>query len=183
MTRTPSGDVPVNIEAHCFTLPDAVYLTGVPELSLRNWLARKTVGLGNKDRLTGRWLFSVLDALKFRVMYALSVRKGMDVGPRNSAIIADMAANAARENLRKKRDGYRPNINVIVAWDENGEMFCTTADIKHPGNYYPPLPGGDEHPLREPIICIPCAVMLHDLIIATEALQERNRTSEGPVHV
>ena len=185
-TQLSSGDVPVDISERQFTLPDTGFLARVPDGSIRNWQARKIVTIGHKHWPSGRWYFSLKDALRLAVMHDLCVRRGLDFGPTKAAIIAEMVVKAASDHLAEPSEGYRQNLNVVVAWEEDGEMFGTTADIRHPGNYYPPVSDrdGDEYcPLSRTIVCIPAAKMLSDLIIRTEFLQHRNRKAEAPTHV
>lgn len=186
MTLTPTGDVPVDVEARVFTLRDASFLTRVPWRSIRNWKARDIArDLGHKDDLTGKWYFSIMDALRLSVMHDLCVRPGLDFGPARAATMADLVARSARENLAQPRDGYRPNLNICVCWKEDGSMFAVAADIKKAGHYYPPVSerdGADYSPLRRAIIAIPASAMMSDLIIRTEFLQARNKRAERPTH-
>jgi hypothetical protein len=181
-----SGDVPIDINEQCFTLPDAAFLARVPDMSIRNWQSRKILNMGRKEWPSGRWYFSILDMLRIDVMFDLCVRRGMDFGPTKAGVIAAVVVNAATDNLSQPRKSYRPNLNVVIAWEADGEMFATTADIKHAGHYYPPVSDkdGEEYsPLCRTVICIPAAKMLSDLVIRTEALQHHNQRAEGPTHV
>lgn len=183
---TPSGNEPVNFTARDFSLQDASFLARVPEGSLRNWIHRSVMKVGQKHRLTGRYYFNVKDILRLTVMHDLCVRRGMSFNPSDAVRIADAAVTAALENAAQPRDGFRKNLNVIIGWHEDGEMFVTTADIKHPGNYYPPVPQSEADeiysPLRRTIVAVPCAVMLRDIVIRCELLQKRNAKAEAPTH-
>jgi hypothetical protein len=177
------GDVAVEFDKRQFTLLETAWLAQIPPRSLRNWMARGSVNIGTKHFVSGRWSFSIDDALRLAVMHDLCTRRGMDFSPPNAAMIADMVVREARANVAKPRDGFRPNLNVVVAWDRRGQMVFTTADIKHPGNYYPPLPEDDSKrysPLRRTVVSIPAAALLIDLVIRTEELAERNRRAEAP---
>jgi hypothetical protein len=110
-------------------------------------------------------------------------REGLDLGPRKASRIAEFVVAEAKKNLAQPNKGFRRNLNVLVAWDENGGMLLTAADIKHPGNYYPPIGNDDYSPLRRPIISIPATSMALDLGIRTEALAAHNARAEAPTHV
>jgi hypothetical protein len=180
-----SGDVPVDINERRFTLPDTAFLARVPDKSLRNWMARSIITIGDKHWPSGRWYFSVIDALRLKTMHSLCVRPGLDFGPTKAAIIAELVVNAARDNLAAPSDGYRHDLNVVIAWELDGEMFGTTANIREAGRYHPQPPATDDgyEPLRNTVVCIPAAAMLRDLIIRIELLAQRNRKAEAPTHV
>lgn len=165
-----------------YTLPDTAFLARVPDVSLRNWMARHIFTAGEKHASSGRWYFSLTDALRLAVMHDLCVRPGLDFGPTKAAAIAELVVTAAMDNLAQPSDGVRQNLNVLVAWDAAGEMLVTAADIKHAGNYYPPVNNDDYAPLRRTIVCIPAAAMLRDLGTRTEQLAHRN-SSEAAAHV
>jgi hypothetical protein len=186
MTEEPNpGDVPINVWERRFSLPDAAFLARVPEVSIRNWQSRKIIAMGEKHLPSGRWYFSLEDTLRFAVMHDLCVRPGLDFGPKRAAVIAEVVVNAAIENTSQPRQGFRQNLNIVIAWGEDGDMFTTAADIRNPGNFYPPVSprDGDEYsPFRRSIITIPAAAMLIDLFLRTEHLQKRNRRAEAPTH-
>jgi len=182
-TALAAGDVRIDFTDERYTLVDTAFLARVPDMSVRNWQARGMFTVGHKHPASGRWFFSLCDALRLAVMHDLCVRPGLDFGPRKASVIADFVIDAAMKNLAEPDDGYRRNLNVLVAWDEAGEMLVTTADIKHPGSYYPPVNNDEYAPLRRSIIAIPASAMLIDLGLRTEQLTHRNARAEAPNHV
>ncbi|CAN7495157.1 MerR family transcriptional regulator [Rhizobium sp. LjRoot254] len=50
-----------------FTLSEAASVSTISEMTLRNWISRDVVKVGQKHRL-GRWLFSGADIVRLRVM-------------------------------------------------------------------------------------------------------------------
>ena len=97
---------------------------------------------------------------------------------------ADLAGELARRGT-VPCDGKRPNLCVIIAWTEDGEMLAAAADIAQPGFYYPPMrdaPGGYQ-PLRRSILGVPVTSLVVDIMLRTEDLASRNRKAEAPEHV
>jgi len=186
MTPTPTGNVPVDAAARVFTLQDIAYLTRVTVGSIRNWRFRGIVTtIGRKDNVTGRWFFSLEDGLHLSVMRALCLQTGLDFGPKRGAVIAALVVSTARENLARPSGEYRTALNIVVGWDETGEQFAVLADIRNAGHYHPEVretDGAVFSPMRQPVVCIPAAAMLSDLIIRTEFLQLHNKRAEAPTH-
>jgi hypothetical protein len=187
-TADPLGDRPIRLAEHQFTLSDAAFLSGVPAKSIRNWIARDVLPLGHRHFL-GRWLFSLLDILKLSVMHDLSVR--LSFNPRDAARLAEMAGAIAMDStardasgqLLDSADGFRPNRNIVVSFNDDGLPLAGVADIRNPGNYYPPAAGNpDTAPLRRAHVVVPVTSIFHDMLLRTEALTRSNVKAEAPTH-
>ena len=179
----PLGDVPIRLTEPMFTLPDAAFLSGVPEKSIRNWMARDVLRIGQKH-FAGRWTYSVLDVLRLSIMHSLAVNISLPV--RQAAHVAEVAATIATDSTTRDTsgafldaaDGYRPNKNIVISWDEAGEPFAAVADIKRAGNYYPPASGD----LRRAHVVVPVTALFNDLVLRTADLARRNARAEAPTH-
>jgi hypothetical protein len=181
----PDGDMPIDLQKRSWTLQDTSFLTRVPVKSIRNWVARGILRVGTKDRLTGRWYFSLEDCVRLSVLADLCTRDGIDISPSKVVRIADYTLAAALKGRDRATipPVTRPNINVVVAWSEAGEMQIGTADITQPGNFYPPQNTGEYEPLRRTILTIPASSLLTDLVLRTGDLAAVNRKVEAPWHV
>jgi hypothetical protein len=182
------GAVPIHLAERQFTLGEAATLSRVPHRSIRNWMARDVIVLGERHFL-GRWMFSVLDVLKLAVMHDLCVK--MTFSPTIAAKLAEAVAQVAWDSSKRDASGallagadnFRPNVNVILNYDEDGQPFVITADIKDPGKYYPMLRGdAATASLRRAHVVIPATAMLFDVLARTEDVTRSNVKAEVPFH-
>ena len=75
----------------------------------------------------------------------------MAINPMHAAQGAAEVARVALASTERDADGvlldaagdFRPNRNVILSFDDDGAPRMWTADIRTPGNYYPPRQGDD----------------------------------------
>jgi hypothetical protein len=182
------GAMPIHLAERQFTLGEAATLSRVPHRSIRNWMARDVIVLGERHFL-GRWMFSVLDVLKLAVMHDLCVK--MTFSPSIAAKLAEAVAQVAWDSSKRDASGtltagadnFRPNVNVLLNYDEAGEPHVVMANIKDPGNYYPPLRGeAGAASLRRAHVVIPATAMLFDVLERTEEVTRRNVKAEVPFH-
>ena len=155
----------------------------MPLASVYNWISRGVLPLGLK-RENGRRYLSLLDILRLEILHDCSVRGA--ILPSMAAKIANIAAVKAEQDGLGRTDRGRPVLNMLVCWDEAGELVATFHDITEPGHYRPPVrrPGDNSYqPLRRFHAVLPIAQMLADLILATEAVERVNERAEGPVCV
>lgn len=181
----PAGAVPIKLTELQFTLGEAATLADLSHRSVRNWQHRNAIRIGHKHFL-GRWQFSVLDVLKLAVMHDLCVR--LSFNPTVAAKVAEFVAELAMASTERDAagkliegaDGFRPNRNVIVGFGEDGAPFMVAADIRIPGNYYPPAHGdAGAAPLRRGHVVIPVTSLLHDVLLRTEGLTRANEKAEA----
>ena len=171
-------DWPIDIEQHQFTIADVCFLSHVEQKAVRNWTYRGIVPVGHRNPITGRWLFSARDVVRLSVCHACCIRAPL-LSLTDANTIADIViAEGERSTEREaNRDGRRPNVNVLVAWTDAGELLATTVDMKaEAGRYYPPSRGPDDldHPLRRPHLVIPATVLFIDTILRTKQLLAEN---------
>ena len=122
-------------------------------------------------------------------MYDLTVR--MHMQPAEVAVIADWAAahaaalttRDAHGRLMPKPHKGRPNLNLLVVFNDDGKPEAFVSDIQEPGRWYPPKYDGGDQPhltsaqvtaLRRPMLTIPVTAMLHDVVLRTEDLAAHN---------
>ena len=174
----------INLKAYDYALEDAAALARVPPISVRNWVARGILPLGLK-MANGRRFLSLLDIFRLEVLHDLSVRGA--ILPSMAAKIANIAAVKVDQAGIGRTDRGRPALNMLIAWDEAGELVATFHDIADgPGHYRPPARNaGDTSymPLRRVHLVLPLAQMVADLILATEHVERINMIAEGPVSV
>lgn len=182
------GDVPIQLTERQFTLPEAAVLSRVPQRSIRNWIARDVIQLGERHFL-GRWMFSTLDVLKLAVMHNLCVE--MTFSPPIAARVVEMVAQLAMDSTRRDAsgallddaDGRRPNQNVVINFGEDGAPSAFVADIKRAGIYYPPEGDSPEaKAMRRGHVVIPATAMLDDILERTVEVIRSNRKAEVLVH-
>ena len=89
-----AGGRDIHLAEHQFTLAEAAMISGVPEKTIRNWLARGSLPIGLKHRL-GRWLFSTLDIIRLRVMNDLTQNELVPMKPTDAAHLAAVVADRA----------------------------------------------------------------------------------------
>jgi hypothetical protein len=183
-----AGDEPISLLLRQFTLPEAAALSRVPQKSVRNWISRDVLRIGERHSFLARWMFSVLDVIRLRVMHDLCIN--LTFNPRDAARIADLVANLAMDETKRDAsgrlidgaDGVRPNKNVVVAFNGAGEAEVCVADIKTPGSYYPPLSTGGDDPLRRAHVVVPVSTLLNDVILRTAEVARQHVRAEAPVH-
>lgn len=167
----PAGDIPLNLHEPLFTLAEAAALSGVTEQAFYRWWSRGVLeNIGQKDRAGrgGTWLFSMVDVLKLHIMASLTVRANITTAS-DAADIAGIAAQAALSSTGPDAAASpsRPHVNLLVGWNEDGELVAQTHNISEPGHYLPPRRPDDEkaHPFRRPHIVIPITSLFIDLFL------------------
>ena len=184
------GDTPIMLAEYQFTLGDSAFLSRVPDKTIRNWLARGVIAVG-KRHFVGRWTFNMLDIIKLTVMYGLMVR--LQLPPASAVLLAEAVAQDAWDGTARDHggkllsdDGVKPNRNLLVAFDDNGQVVAAWADIKKAGFCYaasakgsPLLSPEQVEAFRHPHVVIPTTALIHDLILRTEDLARHNEQNEG----
>jgi DNA-binding transcriptional MerR regulator len=187
---TDFGDTPIHLEEYQFTVADVAFLSGVPQKTIRNWLTREILKVGKKHFL-GRWTFNFLDVVRLRTMYDLAVRLAVPLD--TAAIAAEHVAKLAMDTTKRDartgkllddRDGYRPNVNLLLSMDHQGKWHALVADIKEPGRYYPPtyeeVQSSPSHaPLRRAHLVVPVYAIVRDVMEGLERLKQRTEAVEG----
>lgn len=180
---TSSGDRPIIPQSLEYTVADAAVLARVPEISIRNWMARGTLNVGMRTA-GGRVLLTLMDILRLEVMHDLCVRAAFKAS--EAAEIAEIVVEKVRKHGTGDASQGRPVMNLVVGWNEAGELVANFVDLVGPGFYKPPprLDGDDSYnPLRRAHLVLPIASMWADLILRTEQLERANKRAEAPVHV
>ncbi|MBF0391900.1 MAG: MerR family transcriptional regulator [Alphaproteobacteria bacterium] len=179
------GDTPIVFAEYQFTLAEAAALSGVAEKTIRNWLAREVLKIG-KRHILGRWLFNVIDLVRLAVMNDLTQQIAMPPAEASQIanaqgitdIVGRMTMRDESGQLLESADGYRPNINFLVAFHE-GELVGFAVNIKTPGNLYPPHHGDVANAaLRRAHVVIPIYATVGDLIFRIEELIRERQASE-----
>jgi hypothetical protein len=180
-----AGDTPIYFKEYQFTLAEAAAVSGVSEKNIRNWLARDVLKIGKKHFL-GRWLFNFLDLVRLTVMNDLTQQVAMQPveasqianGVGITDLVYEMTRRDATGQLLDGKDGYRPNVNVMVAFID-GKPFAVSTNIKNPGNYYPPDDSDVANAaFRRAHIVIPIYGIVSDLMFRLERLMI-DRESRG----
>jgi hypothetical protein len=186
------GDVPIRLTERFLLLSDTSTVSGVPEKSVRNWMVRDIIPFGEKHPITGRWMFSPLDALRLSCVHDLSLR--MVFSLRDAARTADTVVSAALEEIRRdyftglvSRDPLpRRNCNVVAGFAEDGALELFICDAKDSGAFaYPRQEWSEDdgwRSLRRAHVVIPASAMLDDVLERIEQLHHKNRRAEAPTH-
>jgi hypothetical protein len=85
----------IKISEAQFVTGELLEVTGIERKTFNNWMQRGIIEAGQQDR-TGRWFFSVVDILKFRIMKELV--SFTEMNPARAAQLAERLADEA-ENL------------------------------------------------------------------------------------
>ena len=179
------GDIPIHFDEYQFTLADASFLSGVPQKTIRNWLARDVLRVGKKHFL-GRWTFSFLDAVRLAVMRDLTTIVTLPLA--DAARLADLVAEEVVKHARRDasgkllnvKDGRRPNVNILVGFGADGQPKAWVANIKEPGRYYAPhYKDHGRAALRRTHIVIPVTAILTDTLFRIEDLARRGEQDES----
>ncbi|WP_275788543.1 MerR family transcriptional regulator [Pararhizobium gei] len=85
-----------------FTMAEVVGESTTNLMNLRNWMARDVIRIGQKHKL-GRWLFSLQDVIRVRVIENLTKLTGM--APADANPIADHVVARFRELVSRDDDG------------------------------------------------------------------------------
>jgi hypothetical protein len=180
------GDRPIDVHARAYSLAEIAALVNAPEKSVRNWMVRvRLLDIGAKH-WTGRWKFSLIDGLRLSVLQSLCVRIDL-VELDDAAKIADVVVEEALKFLRRPPSGQRENFNVLVGFDETGELVVGSfrSTQPHLGGHWPPRAANDGayQPLRAPYLVLPASAMVADLILRTDRIAEAAERDEAPTHV
>lgn len=182
-----SGSLPISFAEYEFTLGEAAQFAGVPEKTLRNWIDRNVIKVG-KQSILGRRMFCLLDIIRISICNDLvqqvrvepSAAATIAVSPAIEEIVKQMAARDEDGTLIDLKKGYRPNVNLLVYF-ENGAPVGYSADIKAAGAIYPPKYDvkGPLSKYRKPYITVPVYSIVHDLILAISEIAEARLQNEG----
>ena len=105
----------MNMLAH-LAPPDASALSGVPGQSILNWrFAGHLDGVGQFDERHNRWLYSIVDVIKLRIVMDLTT-----TGVRQAHAVA--IASQIDQRVAELAGGAAPEKQVIVAWVEGDEL-------------------------------------------------------------
>lgn len=190
MTATPNGDAPINLLEFQFTVAEVARVAGVPSKTIRSWMERDLF-IGGEKHFTGRWMFSGFDILRLIIMGTLAT---FSIDPSKSKLIAalvmDRCLKATERDpvtgkLIRESKGYRPNLNFLVAYDEDGNPFAYEKHIDEPGKFYPPTlkeveseGGARFRLLRRPHIVIPVDAIMGDLVISLGEILDVERGND-----
>jgi hypothetical protein len=181
----PGGDEKIDVHARAYSLAEIAVLSNVSAMSVRNWLVRVRMNVGQKS-WAGRWRFSLLDGLRLSVLQAICVRADL-VELEDGAKIAEAVVEEALKFLRQPPSGQRENFNVLVGWNEQGEIVVGSFRSLQPhlGHHWPPRAthDGDYQPLRAPYLVLPASAMVSDLMLRTDQIAKQAQREEGPAHV
>ena len=162
-----------------FTLSETAEVAGVPERTLRSWLEREKIAVGVKNETFGRWMFSVLDIVRLRVMHLLT-SGGVNLDPRFAAPIASQVASMLYWEKRTAATN--------AAAKEIGLLDSSTHGVKYDGHFiYVLMDAGEpitvqssDKPLRDlaeenvgfrsPFITIPASAIIKDVLKRLETL-------------
>lgn len=188
MSAFLSGSQLISVVEYEFTLGDAAQFAGVSDKTLRNWIDRNVIKVGKRSIL-GRRMFCLLDIIRISICNDLvqqarlepSAAASIAGSPAIEDIIKQMTARDESGELVEAKKGYRPNINLLVYF-ENGQPVGYTADISSPGAIYPPKydTKGPLSKYRKPYITVPVYAIAADLVLALEKHADtQNKTEDS----
>lgn len=111
-----------------FTLSEAASVATISEMTLRNWISRDVIKVGQKHRL-GRWLFSGADIVRLRVMGDLIAVASMPPAQANEvadlvvarhAALAEWDYEAEQRGEPQKLQGWLRH--YVAVWREGEEI-------------------------------------------------------------
>jgi hypothetical protein len=130
-------DGPVRLDDYRFTLVEAAALANVPDGSVRNWIKREVLQVGQLH-FTGRHIFSLLDAVRLAAMHDLTIR--VPLLPSDAVQAAEFLVREVVKRMPTDADGrpiadpnaIEPAIAVALAVVD-GEMNVGLIDPTMPG--------------------------------------------------
>ena len=179
----PGGDVPIDPHARQFFLSEVAFLSRLPTSSIRNWRVRGIVGIGLQNPVTGRFRYSITDALKLRIMQSLSATS-MAFNPRDAAKLASMAVPLAHASTAP---GQQP-CSILIGWEADGghgrhgparRDSVSPASRTRRSRHSPAA--------AQRVVCLPVTAMLIDLVLRTQRLHRsmqrllRMSDLDGPI--
>ncbi len=120
----------INPDEHRFTMAEVVGDSTINATNLRNWMARDVLIVGQKHKL-GRWLFSISDIIKIRVVQSLTAMAMMP--PNEAHKIAHRLVVRYRELVTPNADGTYPIVSELrIGTPKGRKCFVVTAGSDGP---------------------------------------------------
>jgi hypothetical protein len=116
---------------HRFTFTEMVGDNPTDAMNVRNWMARGVISIGLKHKL-GRWLFSVSDIIRLRVVRSLI---GFAIPPAEANKIADLVVERYHALVVPEAGARFPMFRKLKLHSPEGRqrLFVTSVDNVHIG--------------------------------------------------
>ncbi|WP_395708545.1 MerR family transcriptional regulator [Reyranella sp.] len=177
-----SGPTPIHFDRSDITMSDAARLARVEEKTIRNWIARDMLNIGQK--IGSRWTFNFYDVLHLKVAsYLVSCARmepavAADIAPHVGKLVSDRALQKSERNPRtgklvEHEAGYKHWQCVLIGFNGNTVAFATTGT--DPSRRDPPrYIEGDRNVnwLHRPYVSVPADSLAMELVFDLERLRD-----------
>jgi len=177
-----NGDTPIHFDLSNITMSDAARLARMEEKTIRNWIAREMLDIGQK--VGPRWTFSFYDVLHLKVASYLVSCARMEpniaamIAPVVGKCVSDRARQMSERNpltgrLREQETGGPHWQSVLIGFDGDRLAIATTGS--DPSRRDPPryIEGArDANWLHRPYVTVPADSLAVELIFDLERLRD-----------
>ena len=178
-----NGDLPIYLSESNISMADAARLARIEEKTIRNWIAREVLDIGQK--IGPRWTFNFLDVLQLKVAAYLVRSVHMEpmmaakIAPHIGKFVADRAVQSTERNpitgrLTEIETGYQHWQSVLVGFNDD-KTFCTALTGVDPSRRDPPRYVEDDwhkNWLHRPYITVPCDGLTIELMLDMDRLRD-----------
>jgi len=182
IAQMSNGNTPIIFDRYDISMSDAARLARVEEKTIRNWMFREMLDIGQK--VGPRWTFNFYDVLHLKVASYLVRCARMEPGiaskiaPVVGKYVSDRALQSSERNpitgqLRELETGYQHWQSVLVGFDGDRVAIATTGS--DPSRRDPPryIEGDfDANWLHRPYVSVPADSLTKELIFDIELLRE-----------
>lgn len=182
IAQMSSGDIPIHFDRSDIPMSDAARLARVEEKTIRNWIARDMLDIGQK--VGSRWTFSFYDVLYLKVAsYLVSCARmepavAANVAPHIGKLVSERALQMTERNPRTGKlveieTGYQHWQSVLIGFNDNNVSFATTGS--DPSRRDPPrYIEGDRKVnwLLRPYVSVPADALATELVFDLERLRD-----------
>lgn len=182
IAQMSNGDTPIFFDRYDITMSDAARLARVEEKTIRNWMVREVIDIGQK--IGPRWMFNFYDVLNLKVANYLVRCARMEpqvaaiITPTVGKYIADRAKRMSARNpstgqLNELESDYRSWECFLVGFD--GDRVAMAITGFDPSRRDPPrfIEGDfDANWLHRPYVSIPADSLVTELIFDIELLRD-----------
>lgn len=177
------GNFTIDLEESNISMADAARLARVEEKTIRNWIAREVLEIGQK--VGPRWTFNFYDVLNLKVASYLVRCVRMEpvmaakVAPHIGLLVSQRAMQSSERNpvtgkLVEEETGYQHWQSVLVAFNDD-KTFSTALTGVDPSRRDPPRYVEGEwrkNWLHRPYITVPADGLADELFFEMARLRE-----------